>query len=106
MNRRTFTCSVLAAAMASALSSQRVRATDYSAAEGGGVMLRVYSTTDTRLFEPVIRDFQSTVRGISIRYEELDAGDLYERFLADAVAGRPGADLLLSSAMDLQVKLV
>lgn len=106
MNRRAFTGGVLAAAVASALPVQGARATQYPIAEGGGVTLHVYSTTDTRLFEPVINDFQSAVRGIAIRYEELDAGDLYERFLAETAAGRPGADLLLSSAMDLQVKLV
>jgi iron(III) transport system substrate-binding protein len=43
---------------------------------------------------------------VPVRYLELDAGELYERFLHDARTGAAGADLLLSSAMDLQVKLV
>jgi len=43
---------------------------------------------------------------IRLRYVELDAQPLFDRFLAESAAGRTGADILFSSAMDLQVKLV
>ena len=72
----------------------------------GAAELLVHSTTDTALFAPVIRAFQAQNPGLAIRYEELDAGELYERFVADLGARRRVADLLLSAAMDLQVKLV
>lgn len=68
--------------------------------------LTIYSTTDTAVFKPVIDDFRRTRPGVFIRYEELDAGPLYRRHLREAAAGTPRADLLLSSAMDLQAKLV
>ncbi|NEU36662.1 ABC transporter substrate-binding protein, partial [bacterium LRH843] len=32
--------------------------------------------------------------------------DLYRRFVAESDAGRPGADLVWSSAMDLQARLI
>lgn len=68
--------------------------------------LTIYSTTDTEVFVPVIEDFRQLHPNVEVRYVELDAAPLYERFVAEAAAGQPAADLLLSSAMDLQVKLV
>lgn len=68
--------------------------------------LVVYSTTDVDAFQPVIEDFRTINPGIRIRYHELEAADLDHRFRAEERSGRAGADLLLSSAMDLQVRLV
>jgi iron(III) transport system substrate-binding protein len=68
--------------------------------------LTIYSTTDLAEFVPVIADFRAIYPGITVDYIELDAAPLYRRFLEEQASGRPGADLLLSSAMDLQVKLV
>jgi iron(III) transport system substrate-binding protein len=69
-------------------------------------VLTIYSTTDTAVFRPVIDEFRRLHPNVDVRYVEIEAGPLYERFLAEAKAGVPQADLLLSSAMDLQVKLV
>lgn len=80
--------------------------TEYPATMHSRGTLTLYSTTDTTAFEPVIRDFQSLHPGIAIRYELLDTAPLYERFLRETRDGNPQADLLMSSAMDLQVKLV
>lgn len=68
--------------------------------------LVIFSTTDTAVFAPVIADFRQLHPDITLRYELMDADPLYHRFLADTAAGRPQADLLLSTSMDLQVKLV
>jgi iron(III) transport system substrate-binding protein len=68
--------------------------------------LTIYSTTDLEAFAPVLRDFHAIHPEIEVTYEELDGAPLYDRFLEEANAGRPHADLLLSSSMDLQVKLV
>lgn len=75
---------------------------------GGAVagLVTVYSTTDSAIFEPVIEDFSALHPEIRLRYAELDAQPLFDRFLAESAAKRPRADILLSSAMDLQVKLV
>jgi iron(III) transport system substrate-binding protein len=68
--------------------------------------LVIYSTTDLAEFAPVIEDFESLYPGIKVDYVELDAAPLFQRFLATQASGRTGPDLLLSSAMDLQAKLV
>ena len=68
--------------------------------------LTIYSTTDTRVFAPVIADFRLLHPDVRIEYTEIDAAPLYRRFLEERASGMPTADLLLSSAMDLQVKLV
>lgn len=79
---------------------------DAAAAGGKASVLTVYSTTDTIIFEPVLKDFQALNPDITVQYELLDGMPLYLRFLNDLAQGRPRADLLLSSSMDLQVKLV
>ncbi|MEZ5532128.1 MAG: ABC transporter substrate-binding protein [Steroidobacteraceae bacterium] len=69
-------------------------------------LLTIYSTTDLADFAPVIEDFERAYPDISVNYVELDASPLYQRFLREQAAGRPVADVMLSSAMDLQTKLV
>ena len=69
-------------------------------------VLTIYSTTDTSVFRPVIDDFRAIRPDIAIRYVLLDGQPLYDRFLHEKRTGSASADLLLSSAMDLQVKLV
>jgi iron(III) transport system substrate-binding protein len=69
-------------------------------------VVTVYSTTDAAIFAPVIADFRKVEPAVEVRYLELDAKPLNERFLAETDAGIPRADILLSAAMDLQVKLV
>lgn len=68
--------------------------------------LTIYSTTDIAVFRAVIQDFQTMHPGITVRYVDIEAAPLYERFLKETGEGRPQADVLLSASMDLQVKLV
>ena len=68
--------------------------------------LVIYSTTDTSVFQSVLADFRRLQPGMELCYVELEAAPLYQRFLREVDTGRPSADVLLSSAMDLQVKLV
>lgn len=74
--------------------------TDY-----GGVVT-VYSTTDTAVFGPVIADFKKLHPDIRLNYVELDGQPLFDRFLRESRTQKFQADIVLSSAMDLQVKLV
>jgi iron(III) transport system substrate-binding protein len=69
-------------------------------------LLTIYGTTGTVVFEPVLQDFQQIHPEIEIDYEEIDAASLYQRYLHETKRGVRKADLLLSSSMDLQVKLV
>lgn len=68
--------------------------------------LVIYSTTDTDIFEPIIDDFTALQPDIKVIYELMDAQPLYERVIQEEEAGSSGGDLILSSAMDLQVMLV
>jgi iron(III) transport system substrate-binding protein len=65
----------------------------------------IYATTDTRLVTQLIREFQ-TAYGIQVDYHDLNSTEVYARFVSETAAGKPSADVLWSSAMDLQVKLV
>lgn len=66
----------------------------------------VYGNTDMALARPLVLDFMALYPGMRVDYRDIDSADLYERFLQEASAGTPVADVLWSSAMDLQVKLV
>jgi iron(III) transport system substrate-binding protein len=69
--------------------------------------LIIYGTTDYDEIAPVMRDYQKVWPATEIRYTHFLTRELYARFLreADSSGGSP-ADLVLSSAMDLQQKLV
>src|SRR5947208_12999655 len=68
--------------------------------------LVVYATTDAAAANPLIKDFQALYPGLQVDYTDLNSTELYSRFIAEVAAGTGTADLLWSSAMDLQVKLV
>lgn len=76
-----------------------------SAAAAREGKLVIYSTTDTSVVAPLIREFQSTYPGVQVEYLDLVSTELYNRYLSETAVGSP-ADVLWSSAMDLQVKLV
>ncbi|MCY6382554.1 ABC transporter substrate-binding protein [Hoeflea prorocentri] len=66
--------------------------------------LNVYSTLDETVSRPLIDAFQKANPGIAVSYEDLQSLDIYERILRETDEGQT-ADLVISSAMDLQVKL-
>jgi iron(III) transport system substrate-binding protein len=68
--------------------------------------LVIYSTTDAVSANPLVKDFEALYPGIKVEYSDLNSTELYNRFIAEAAANNGTADLLWSSAMDLQVKLV
>lgn len=68
--------------------------------------LVIYSSTDRAQFDEVASAFARIHPKVRIRYESLSASDVYERARADIVSGRPVVDLVINSAMDLQIKLV
>ena len=67
--------------------------------------LVIYSTLDTLLAAPLISAFQADHPTVSVRYEDLLAGDISARVMSETDAGQATADIVFSSAMDLQVKL-
>jgi len=74
------------------------------AAKKEGKMV-IYSATDTKAVEPLIKDFSALYPGIKVEYNDMNSTEVYNRFISEAAAGGATADLLWSSAMDLQVKL-
>lgn len=76
-----------------------------SAAQKEGRLI-VYSSTDSASAEPLLQDFKSLYPSIQVEYNDLNTTEIYNRFVAEAAAGAGTADLLWSSAMDLQLQLV
>lgn len=68
--------------------------------------LTIYSATDSRGLADVLAAFRKLYPFITIRYVDLAASEVYRRFLSEAASRRVAADLLMNSAMDLQIKLV
>ena len=69
-------------------------------------ILTIWSSTDHKQIEPVLSDFAKLFPGIEVRYRELSAEDIFRETVQTHTKGKQGADLLWSSAMDLQIKLV
>ncbi|EIM76081.1 periplasmic iron-binding protein [Nitratireductor aquibiodomus RA22] len=65
-------------------------------------ILRVYSATDTSAVMQLIRRFEVSTPGVRVEYTEFNTSELY----AEIRRGDSPADVVISSAMDLQAKLV
>ncbi|MFJ2988159.1 ABC transporter substrate-binding protein [Collimonas sp. NPDC087041] len=68
--------------------------------------LVIYSATDSKAAEPLIKDFSALYPGVKIEFNDMNSTEVYNRFISEAAAGGATADVLWSSSMDLQVKLV
>lgn len=66
----------------------------------------VYANADTSEMAPVIVAFQRRYPGVTVRYTDLGSSEMYRRFVAETRARKASADLVWSSAMDQQVKLI
>jgi ABC-type Fe3+ transport system substrate-binding protein len=76
----------------------------FHAASGPAATLSINGTADIAAIGPVIEAFQQEHPDVEIRYRLYETASLYLDALADS-NNKPSADLLISSAMDLQVKL-
>ena len=72
-------------------------------AEGG---VRVYGNADAAALAALIAAFRRNYPGVAVRYDNLESRDIYARVVREARGGKPGADLVWSSGMDLQAKLI
>src|ERR1700736_3319138 len=106
--------SVLAAALASASLAAFAQVpagypADYAqtlaAAKKEGKVV-IYSALDTKAAEPLIKDFNALYPDVKIEYNDMNSTEIYNRFISEVAAGGATADVLWSSSMDLQVKLV
>ena len=67
--------------------------------------LIIYAATDTSLIRSLLKDFEA-LYGIKIEYNDMNSTELYNRYISENAASSTSADVLWSSAMDLQLKLV
>src|SRR5207247_3821987 len=65
----------------------------------------VYSTTDAKLVQPLIKDFEAAFPGVKVEYTDLNSTEVYNRFISENAASAASADAVWSSSMDLQMKL-
>jgi iron(III) transport system substrate-binding protein len=93
----------LLGAAASAGEPPRTALDVVEAARSQGAVI-VYSTTDPAAARPLLDGFAALFPEITVEYHHLYSTELYERFRAEAREGA-SADVLWSSAMDLQLKL-
>ena len=63
--------------------------------------IKVISTADLNVFDPILRAFQASKPGVTIDYTVTGTTDLMEALYQEGAA----FDLAISSAMDLQTKL-
>ena len=68
--------------------------------------LTIYGNADRAELVGVVAAFRRTYPGIAVRYADLGSLDIYRRLVAETRAHKPSADLVWSSAMALQVKLI
>src|SRR4029079_19185207 len=65
----------------------------------------VYSTTEAKLVQPLIKDFEAAFPGVKVEYTDMNSTELYNRFISENAANAASADAVWSSSMDLQLKL-
>ncbi len=66
----------------------------------------IYSALDTKAAQPLVKDFSALYPDIKVEYNDMNSTEIYNRFIAEVASGQGSADVVWSSAMDLQVKLV
>ncbi|MBV2147723.1 ABC transporter substrate-binding protein [Sphingobium sp. AS12] len=66
----------------------------------------IYANADRAEMAPVILAFQRRYPGVFVKYADLGSTEISRRFVAETRGRKPSADLVWSSAMDLQGKLI
>ncbi|MYM41796.1 ABC transporter substrate-binding protein [Duganella qianjiadongensis] len=67
--------------------------------------LVIYGATDSKATQPLIKDFNALYPGITVEYNDMNSTEVYNRFISEVAAGGNTADVMWSSAMDLQMRL-
>ncbi len=68
-------------------------------------VLTVYSSLDIAAAKPLIAAFQAENPAVAVNYCDLPTLEIYERVIAETDEDGETADIIFSSAMDLQMKL-
>jgi iron(III) transport system substrate-binding protein len=68
--------------------------------------VRIYGNADRAELLPAVAVFRKRYPGITVLYADVGSTEMYRRFVTETRTKRMSADLVWSSAMDLQVKLI
>ena len=68
--------------------------------------LVVHGSTDIEIFRPFLEGFAEASQGLRIRYEQRSTNDIYALAAKACREDVAGADILISSSIDQQIKLV
>ncbi len=68
--------------------------------------LVIHGSTDVGPFSPILEGFAAAQPGVRIRYEQRSTNDIYALAAEACARGKASADLLISSSIDQQIKLV
>lgn len=66
----------------------------------------IYTSTDQAQSQPLLDAFKAAYPGIEIQYNDLGTTGTFNRVISEAAAKQVGADVVWTSAMDLQLVLV
>lgn len=94
---------VIAVAVAAAIFAVRSPGARSPAASG---TLVIYSSTDEDQFAGLLASFSQQNPSVRLIYKSLSAREVYDRTRGESDQNALGADLVISSSMDLQIKLV
>ena len=87
------------------VSSLPTHAAIYPATVPSDQYLKILSSTDESVMQTLIADYQTLFPEVTVEYQDRNTINLFKRFLKNYEQGET-ADLIISSAMDLQIKLV
>lgn len=68
--------------------------------------VRIYANADRAEMVPVVAEFKRRFPGIQVYYADIGSTEMYQRYTQETRAKRYSADIVWSSAMDLQIKLI
>jgi iron(III) transport system substrate-binding protein len=80
------------------------RALQKAASREGSLI--IYANTGDMEIGPLLTAFEKANPGLRVSFLRQNSAELYQRFLTESAAGASTADLVWSSAMDLQIKLI
>ena len=103
LNRRVIGAGLLGL-VASSVTSPAVAGT--AARASSASLVRVFAATDRHVVQPLIDDFERRHPGLRVDYVDAGSLALYEQFVRQREDAPERPDVLFSSAMDLQIKLV
>ena len=65
----------------------------------------VYSTTDSKAANPLIKAFETKYPGVVIEFHDMNSTEVYSRYTSEQASGSNSADVVWSSSMDSAVRL-